>query len=302
MNRRDIELPSIGVWCATKTLAGPLSEEVDFLHVLEELGFGMFWIPESFGREVMAHVALLLDRSKTLMIGTGIANLWARDPVAMSNGIRTLDEAHPGRVLFGIGVSHTPNVARRGQVYRSPLATVRNYLTEMADAPWEGSGDQRTAPVLLAALGPRMLELAAELADGAHPFLVTAEHTAGARKILGDGPILAPEQSVLLMTDADAAREAGRRHLARYLDRDNYQRSFLRQGFTEEDLADGGSNRLIDAIVAWGDPEQVAQRIREHLDAGADHVTVQVVADDLADTAEGLRALAPLLVGTDQAM
>jgi probable F420-dependent oxidoreductase len=289
-------VPPVGVWCSTKTLAQPFPEVVEFLGLLEDLGIRMFWVPESFGREVMSLVALLLDNSRDLIIGTGIANLWARDPVAMANGIRTLEEVHPGRVVFGIGVSHAPNIARRGQVYSSPMQTMRDYLSAMASAGWDGPSLASRAPVLLAALGPRMLELAAETADGAHPYLVTPEHTARAREILGPDAILAPEQGVLLETDASRAREAGRRHLVHYLDRDNYQRSFLRQGFAESDLADGGSDRLVDAIVAWGDPEQVAGRVRQHLDAGADHVTVQLVADGLTGTAEGIQRLAPLLL------
>lgn len=288
-------LPPVGFWCSTRTLAEPFEQIVDFLGVLEEVGVRMLWIPESFGREVMALVALLLEHSRELVIGTGIANLWARDPVAMANGIRTLEEVHPGRIVFGIGVSHAPNIARRGQVYHSPMRTMRDYLTAMADAAWDGPAPATRAPVLLAALGPRMLALAAEMADGAHPFLVTPEHTAQAREIIGPDAILAPEQSVVLDTDPARARAAARLHLAHYLDRDNYQRSFLRQGFTEADLADGGSDRVIDAIVAWGETEEVAARVRAHLDAGADHVTVQVVADDLAGTAEGVRQLAPAL-------
>lgn len=296
--RSTTALPRIGVWCSSKVLGTTTFDGIqDFMTELDTFGYSMFWVPESFGREVMAHVALLLDHSERLLIGTGIANLWARDAVAMANGIRTINEVHPGRSVFGLGVSHTPNVARRGQAYGRPLETMRRYLEAMHDAPWDGVTQDDPAPVLLAALGPRMLELAAELADGAHPFLVTPEHTAGARQILGTDRLLAPEQSVLLATDPVTARAAARDHLAHYLDRDNYQRSFLRQGFSEADLRDGGSDRLVDAIVSWGEPTQVAERVQDHLDAGADHVALQVVAGTLPESLDVLRRLAPLLLG-----
>lgn len=291
-----LTLPTVGVWCSSKILGTTTFGDIrDFMTELESLGFGMFWVPESFGREVMAHVALLLDHSEQLVIGTGIANLWARDAVAMANGIRTINEAHPGRSVFGLGVSHTPNVARRGQSYARPMETMRRYLEAMGDAPWDGVPQYDPAPVLLAALGPRMLALAADLAHGAHPFLVTPDHTAGAREILGPERLLAPEQSVLIASDPVAARDAAREHLAHYLDRDNYQRSFMRQGFSEADLHNGGSDRLVDAIVSWGEPEHVAQRVWEHLDAGADHVALQVVAPNLPATLDALRSLAPVL-------
>lgn len=290
-------LPQIGVWCSSKVLGTATFDGVrQFMSEIDELGYGMFWVPESFGREIMSHVALLLDHSERLVIGTGIANLWARDPVAMANGIRTINEVHPGRCVFGIGVSHTPNVARRGQAYQRPMETMRLYLEAMRDAAWDGVPQDDPAPILLAALGPRMLELAGELADGAHPFLVTPDHTAGARQTLGPDRLLAPEQSVLLEADPEVARDAAREHLAHYIGRDNYQRSFLRQGFAEEDLQDGGTDRLVDAIVSWGEPSTIAHRVQEHLDAGADHVTLQVVAGTLPDTLEGLRRLAPLLL------
>lgn len=289
-------IPAVGVWCSSKVLGSTTFSGVrDFVAGLEALGIGLLWVPESFGREVMAHVALLLDHSERLIIGTGIANVWARDAVAMANGIRTLSEAHPGRVLFGLGISHRPNVARRGQAYARPLATMRGYLEAMRDASWDGLPQPAAAPVVLAALGPRMLRLAAEMTDGAHPFLVTPEHTARAREVLGRDLLLAPELSVLLETDPEVARQQARTHLAHYLDRDNYQRSFLRQGFATTDLASGGSDRLVDGIVAWGHPERIAGRVRQHLDAGADHVALQVVAPTLPATLDVLRALVPAL-------
>jgi probable F420-dependent oxidoreductase len=292
-------LPSIGVWCSTQTFGtAPFSEVRGFLSGIEDLGYEMLWIPESFGREVMAHAALLLTHSDRLVIGTGIANIWARDAIAMENGAKTMAEAFPGRFVLGIGISHVPNVAARGHTYRTPMEITRTYLEDMNSARWDGPAPEQPAIRLLAALGPKMIALSGELTDGAHPFLVTPEHTRLARQVLGLEPLLAPEQSVLISNDPYRARRAGREHLAHYLDRSSYRRSFLRQGFTEEDVSNGGSDRLVDAIVAHGDADAVASRVREHLDAGADHVAVQVVATNLAATLKNLEELAPRLLGT----
>lgn len=262
----------------------------------ESLGYGMLWIPESFGREVMAGAALLLSVSESIVIGTGIANMWARDPVAMANGARTIADAHPGRFVLGVGVSHKPNVAGRGQRYRRPLETTRNYLEAMSAARWDGPVVESPPIRLVGALGPAMMALSSELADGAHPYLVTPSHTLLSREILGPDALLAPEQSVILESDPDIARAVGRRHLEHYLDRPNYRNSFLRQGFDESDLEDSGSDPLVDAIVAHGTPDALADRVRQHLRAGADHVAIQVVAADLTATARVLADLAPSLL------
>jgi len=200
---------------------------------------------------------------------------------------RTLDEAFPGRFLLGLGVSHAPMVEGvRGLDYSTPLADMSAYLDAMDAAPFtglvSGLGNEGRPPRILAALGPKMLALSAEKADGAHPYFTTPEHTAQARDILGPDKFLAPEHMVVLDTDPDRARKTARANMARYLQLPNYTRNLLRLGFTEADITTV-SDRLVDAIVLWGDVDQVVPRIHEHLDAGADHVCIQALVDDPND-------------------
>jgi probable F420-dependent oxidoreductase len=206
----------------------------------------------------------------------------SRDVVATANAQRTLAAVFPDRFVLGMGVSHQWLVEDvRGGSYPPPLAAMRRYLEGLDAAPYTAwPGAQPVRPRVIAALGPRMLGLAAELADGAHPYLTMPEHTARAREILGPDRLLAPDQKVVLATDPDAARRTARANLAGYLSQPNYRNSFLRQGFTEADLDDGGSDRLVDGIVAWGTVDAVAARVRAHHDAGADHVAVQLLSDD----------------------
>ena len=233
-----------------------------------------------------------------MVIGTGIANIWARDPVAMAAAQRTLAEAYPGRFMLGVGVSHGPIVAARGHRYRQPLARMRGYLDEMDAAPWQGPPLAGQPPRVLAALGPRMLELAAERSDGALTYNATPEATAWARSVLGGGPLLAVEQAVVVERDPAVARRVGRELIAFYLALPNYLRAWQRAGFGPEELADGGSDRLVDAMVAWGGPEAIAERVDAHLEAGADHVCLQVLdPDPSAPPVGGWRALAPALLG-----
>ena len=286
-------LPRIGIWSGSYGLGiMPSDRSRQYIGELQERGYEMVWISESFGREVMAHAALLLSRSDGLFLGTGIANVWARDPVAMANGARTITEAFPGRFVLGIGISHQLTVDPRGHRYANPIETMESYIEAMDSAPWRGETAPPIGPRVIGALGPKMLEVSARMTDGAHPYLVTPNHTAQARALLGDSAMLAPEQGVLVTTDADAARSAARHDLSRYLERPNYRRSFQRQGFTEHDMANGGSDRLIDEIFAWGDPESVAARIRQHLDAGADHVAIQPIPLNRGD--DGLATMAAL--------
>ena len=226
------------------------------------------------------------------MVATGIASIWARDPFAMANGARALADAYPGRFLLGIGVSHAPSVATRGHVYDHPLARMREYLNAMDAARYDGPGDPRPTRVL-AALGDGMLRLAAERADGAHSYFVPVSHTVRARDVLGGDPLLAVEQTAVLETDPGRAREVARAFAARYLELPNYANNLRRLGFTDQDVADGGSDRLIDAVVVWGDEGAIGERVREHLDAGADHVCLQIRGADPADPrVEDLRRLA----------
>jgi probable F420-dependent oxidoreductase len=214
-----------------------------------------------------------------MVIATGIANIWARDPFTMTAAQLTLSEAHPERFLLGLGVSHARLVEGiHGQHYERPFTAMRRYLDRMDEAVqlYRAVKPAAMPPRVLAALGPRMLALAAERAEGAHPYLVTPEHTAKARAALGTGRLLLPEQAVVLLPNPDQARAIGRRHISRYLDLPNYINNWRRLGFTDDDLAGQGSNRLVDALVAWGDVEAVNKRVKEHLDAGADHVCIQV--------------------------
>jgi probable F420-dependent oxidoreductase len=239
------------------------------------------WFGEALGREVLSNAGLLLAATKRMVIATGIANIYARDAVAMASGQKTLAEAYPNRFLLGLGVSHIPLVEKlRGHRYEKPVATMRAYLDAMDQAPYSSVPPATKPARVLAALGPKMLELSRERADGAHPYNVNPEHTAEARKILGAQPYLCPEQAVVLETDPEKAREIGRAFLGFYLTLPNYANNFLRLGFDESDFKDGGSNRLIDAIVAWGDLNAIRHRIYEHHAAGADHVCIQVLTTD----------------------
>jgi len=242
------------------------------------------WFPESIGsKEAFAHAALLLGASSHLIVATGIANVYARDPMAMANGARTLAEAYPGRFLLGLGVSHAPSVARRGSVYERPIERMSAYLDAMDAAAYVGPAPAEPVPVVLAALGPRMLELAAARTDGAHPYFVPVKHTVMARERLGKEPLLVVEQTAIFDTDRGRARETARAFAARYLSLDNYANNLRRLGWGDDDIAGGGSDRLLDAVVIQGDAQAIAARVREHLDAGADHVCVQLRAPDPAD-------------------
>jgi probable F420-dependent oxidoreductase len=280
MAHTSIQVGPIGIW--TRQLEDhPAAKAQETAHELEELGYGAFWFGEAAGREALTNAGLLLAGTKRMVIATGIANIYARDAVAMAAGQKTLAEAYPNRFLLGLGVSHVPLVEQlRGHRYEKPVATMRAYLDAMDKAPYN-SIPPATKPVrVLAALGPKMLELAGERADGAHPYNVNPEHTAEARKILGNDRYLCPEQAVVLETNPEKAREIGRAFLGFYLTLPNYANNLLRLGFDEGDFKDGGSNRLIDSIIAWGDLNAIRNRIRDHHAAGADHVCIQVLTAD----------------------
>ena len=291
-----LELPRIGLWTGALD-AVPTSRARELAVELEELGYGALWIPEVAGRDPFVHLALLLASTKRLIGATGIANIWARDAVTTSGAVKALTEAFPERMLLGLGVSHQNLVNDlRGHNYNKPLTAMREYLAAMDSAPY--SAFRPTTPVrrVLAALRPKMLGLAAEQADGAHPYFVTPEHTAKARETLGAGPLLCPEQAVVLESDPVKAREIGRIYTSVYLGQPNYVNSILELGFTPDDLTDGGSDAFVDALVAWGDEEAILTRVRAHLDAGADHVAVQALTAGRRDVPDGQwRELAPAL-------
>ena len=276
-------LGRVGVWSfALQTK--PAAEEQALVAAYRSAGYRTVWFPESIGsKEAIAHAAILLAGSPDVVVATGIANLYARDAMAMANAARTLAEAYPGRFLLGIGVSHAPSVAARGSVYERPVERMRAYLDAMDAVAYVGPAPAEKPPVVLAALGPRMLELAAERTDGAHPYFTPVAHTAAARRIMGRGPLLLPELTAVLDADPARARETARAFAARYLALDNYANNLRRLGYADADIANGGSDRLIDDVIAHGDVDAIAHRVRAHLDAGADHVCVQLRAGDPND-------------------
>ncbi|MER7984623.1 LLM class F420-dependent oxidoreductase [Streptomyces noursei] len=265
---------------------------------IEQLGYGALWFGEgSATKEAFTHAGLLLAATERITVATGIANIWGRDAASANGAALTLAEAHDGRFLLGLGASHAPLVQLRGHAYAKPLAAMRDYLDALDSAPYEGPLPDPAPARVLAALGPKMLELARDRAAGAHPYFVPVEHTARAREVLGAGPLLAPEQAVLLETDPAKARALAREHHTRfYLELPNYVGNLRRFGFGDDDFAGGGSDRLVDALVAWGDVDTVRRRVQEHLDAGADHVALQPLAADRGLGLDQLRELAPAVL------
>ncbi|HEV3331983.1 MAG TPA: LLM class F420-dependent oxidoreductase [Bryobacteraceae bacterium] len=292
-----IPLGRIGIW--TRQFEDhPAAKAQEAAAELESLGYGAIWFGEAIGREALTHAGLLLAGTRRIAIATGIANIYARDPVTMAAGHNTLSEAYAGRFVLGLGVSHVPLVEQlRGHRYEKPVATMRAYLDSMDHAQYRSVPPPQKPVRMLAALGPKMLELAAVRTDGAHPYNTNPEHTAQARAILGPTPSLCPEQAVVLETNAAKARQIARAFLSIYLGLPNYTNNFLRLGFADADFQDGGSDRLIDAIVAWGDLDAIRKRVEAHHAAGADHVCIQVLtADPKALPLPEWRELAPALL------
>ncbi len=277
-----IDIGTFGVWTSLLD-AHPTSRVREVVAELDAMGWGCLWRPESAGRDPLVTATLWLDACDNMAVATGIAQTYARHPLTTMAASRTLDEAFPQRFLLGLGVSHAPMVEGvRGLDYSTPLTDMSVYLDAMDAAPFTGLGAEGRPPRILAALGPKMLALSAEKADGAHPYFTTAEHTALAREILGPDKFLAPEQMVVIDTDPDRARSVARANMDRYLQLPNYTNNLLRLGFTESDIADV-SDRLVDAIVPWGDVDTVTPKILEHIEAGADHVCVQALVGDPND-------------------
>jgi probable F420-dependent oxidoreductase len=289
-----MELTGIGIWSG-ELRYGDAAEVRDAAAELEALGYTALWIPD-VGGDVFGALRALLDPTSTIVAATGILNLWMHAAAEVGEGFAGLEVDHPGRTLLGIGVSHSLLIEQThpGQ-YEKPLQVTRGYLDELDAVSPTVPADRR----VLAALGPKMLGLARDRAGGAHPYLVTPEHTKVAREALGEGPLLLPEQHVVLETDAARARAVAREGLTVYLQLPNYVNNWRRLGFGEDDFADGGSDRLIDHVVVWGDEATIAARVQEHLDAGADHVCVQAYtgADQAGFPRAEWRALAPALVG-----
>ncbi len=270
---------TVGIWTFAHESV-PADRSGDVAKELESLGYAAMWLPEAWGREAFTNAGLMLSATSSMVIATGIANIWARDAVAAHNAAKTLNAAYANRFVLGLGVSHRPLVERlRGHEYASPVEAMRDYLSAMDEAPMRApEGHLRYARVI-AALGPKMLDVGATLADGVHPYLVTPEHTARARAALGD-KFVGVEQAVVLGQSREEYLARAHAHLGFYTGLENYKNSWRRLGFTEEDFVRGGSERLCDALVVHGDESAVLERIDEHRRAGADHVCLQVLSDE----------------------
>jgi len=291
-----MDLTRYGLWTVALDLQ-PAPEARRAAAEIEAMGWGAIWIPEAVNREAMSNSMLLLGATEKLVVATGIANLHARTAMTMAAGHKTVTAAHPDRFLLGIGVSHQVAVEGFfGQKYDKPLTTMRTYLDAMDKGLFFAAPPPIEPTRVLAALGPKMLELARDRASGAHPYFVPVDHTPVARGILGAGKLLCPEQAVVLEADPATARGVARAHMATYLGLPNYTNNLKRFGWTDADIADGGSDALVDAIVAWGSVDDVTKRIAAHHDAGADHVAIQVLtADPRALPMDDWRTLASAL-------
>ena len=271
-----MELGRIGIW--SMHLWGARARVMEAATELEELGYGALWFPN--GPSMFERARDLLNATRRVVVAPGIASIWTHAAADAAAGHQALTHAHPGRFLLGLGVSHAHLVDREepGR-YSRPLTRMREYLDSLDAAPTPVPIGER----ILAALGPRMLELARDRSAGAHPYLGTVEHTRRAREVLGSGPLLAPELAVVLETDRSQARATARQHLTFYLRAPNYTNNWLKLGFTPDDLAGGGSDRLVDEVVAWGSTDAIRERIAQHHEAGADHVCLQVVTPRTSD-------------------
>ena len=275
-----IDIGRVGLWTFLLD-AHPATRVRELAVELEEMGWPCLWRPETSGRDAMVSCSTLLEATTTLKVATGIAQIHARNPLTTAAAQTTLHEASGGRFLLGLGVSHRPFIeGARKLDYSKPYSEMVEHLAAMKEAPFTAPTGEGTPPTVLAALGPKMLQLAATETDGAHPYFSPVEHTAYAREVMGDGPLLAPELMVVIDDDRARAHEVAVRHMSRYLALPNYTNNLLRHGFTEEDIT-GPSERLIDAIVVCGSIDDVVRRVGEHHDAGADHVCVQVLTADM---------------------
>ena len=287
-----MDLGRVGVWQYQLDQL-PSAQAKEVAAEIEELGYGAIWLPEMVGWESFVSSTLLLSGTERIVVATGIAGIYSRDALCANSALNTVTEAFPERFLLGLGVSHAPAVERSKQSYTRPYGKMVDYLDQLDAASPAVPHDE----MVLAALGPKMLRLSAARTAGAHPYFVPPEHTAIARAALGDGPLLATEQMIVLETDSATARDIARTNIARYLDLPNYTNNLRSLGFTDDDLTPPGSDRLVDAIVGWGDESAIAARVQAHLDAGADHVCVQVLlADPAAFPRTEWRAIAPALI------
>jgi probable F420-dependent oxidoreductase len=270
-----MDLGKYGIWQSTVGATPQVAAEA------EKLGYGTVWIGGNPAGD-LHQVEALLDATERIVVATGIVNMWGVPAAEAAASFHRLEAKHPGRLLLGVGIGHKEATAE----FRDPYATILDYLDSLA------AGDVPADRQALAALGPKVLKVAAERTAGAHPYLTTPAHTADARRIVGPDALLAPEHKVILDTDVERARATARPTIQFYLNLVNYRRNLLRYGFTEEDFANSGSDRLVDALVLHGTAESIAPRLAEHHAAGANHVCIQVLGNELSD---GHRALAEAL-------
>jgi probable F420-dependent oxidoreductase len=290
-----MDIGKVGIWFFLDAMTA--AESVEFARKAEKLGYGAMWIPEAVGREPFAHAGYLAAHTERIVFATGIANIWARDPITMSAASKTVADVSGGRFLLGIGVSHKPLVSNlRGHSYDKPYSYMREYLPKIKSALYRAPMPKEPVPIVIAALHPKMLQLSATEADGTHTYFVPPEHTAKARAAIGPKPWICAAQAIILETDAAKARAAARTYMKTYVPRlPNYTNNLKALGWKDEEFANGCSDKLVDAIVAWGTEDQIRARIDAHLKAGATHVCIlplRVDNESLPDM-HAMEALAP---------
>jgi len=273
-----MEIGKYGLWFFLDAMNA--AQGAQFAQKVEKLGYSALWIPEAVGREPFAEIGFLAAQTRSLIFATGIANIWARDPMTMMAGARTLAEVSGGRFLLGIGVSHEPLVRIRGREFVKPYSYMRDYVPKMKSALYQAVKPAEEPPIVIAALHPKMLAFAASDTHGTHTYFVPPEHTAKARSIMGPKAWICAAQAVILETNASVARDAARDYMKTYTRLPNYANMLKGLGFTDADFADGCSDRLVDAVVAWGNEDQIRARIAAHHQAGATHVCILPLRTD----------------------
>jgi probable F420-dependent oxidoreductase len=290
-----MDIGKLGVWFFLDGMTAP--ESAEFARKVEKCGYSALWLPEAVGREPFAHTGYLAAKTDSLIFATGIANIWARDPITMSAAANTVGELSNGRFVLGIGVSHKPLVLNlRGHSYDKPYSYMKEYLPKYKSAIYRAPKAKEEVPVVIAALHPKMLQLAATETYGTHTYFVPPEHTAQTRAAIGPKPWICAAQAVILETDATKARDAARKYMKTYVPRlPNYTNNLKALGWKDEDFANGCSDALVDAIVAWGTADKIRERIAAHHKAGATHVCILPVSvnrEALPDL-RAVEALAP---------
>ncbi len=289
-----MELGKVGAFVFMDAMSA--QESIAFCRRIEKWGYRVVWSPEAWGREPFAHGSYLLANTDSLIYATGISNIWFRDPVTMAAAAKTLAEFAPNRFILGIGVSHRSLVEDwRGHTYAKPFSYLSKYIPKMKDALYRAVAPEAEPPLVIAALHPKSLNLAAREAQGTHTYLCLPEHTTNARAVMGPDAWVCPSQIVILEKDASKARSRAREHLSFYASQENYQRILRAQGFSDTDFENGGSDRLIDMVVAWGTEEQIQDKIDAQLAAGATHVCMMPLRcdDNSLPDERALEAFAP---------